>query len=98
MTPTSIPWYDTEDDFAAILGMLPVNESSGAMSYSEWVASIKRHETNLSSQGLLTMRIVVKPAAVKEWCEAHGVSVCRKSIANYAMLKMANPIVQRGSN
>ena len=89
MISTSISWYESEDDYAAILAMLPAGESHMVMSYADYMAIIQGQEANLSHMGFLPRRIVIKPAAFKEWCELEGRPVDRKSISTYST-KMLN--------
>jgi hypothetical protein len=98
MTPTSIPWYESEADFKAILSMVPAHEARGASDYSGWVALIDKTENEIKSRGGLPIRVTVKPSAIKRWVEENRTIVCRASIATYAGLMMTNPMTGSGSN
>ncbi len=98
MMPTSIPWYESEDDFNAVLGVLPVSESYNAFSYTEWVTQIQGIEKDIVCRGQLPIRVTVKPSAIEEWCKARGLLICRKSIMDYAMMRMGASIVDRSKN
>jgi hypothetical protein len=98
MMPVAVPWYESEEDFITILEMLPVNESGGAMSHAEFIASIKRHEAKLAQGGFLPRRVTIKPAAIKAWCQACGKSVQRSTLNEYAMLQLGSQVLDKGKN
>ena len=89
MISTSIAWYESEEDYAAVLAMLPTEETCTAMSYADYIAIIQGQEVNLSHMGFLPKRIVIKPTALKAWCESEGRPVDRKAVSAYST-KMMN--------
>jgi len=94
----SLPWYASEEDFKAILAMVPASESATAFSYERWVERIKGIEAQFIRDGNTPIRVTIDPQAVKMWCDENGVLVCRASISQYATLQHAKKAVNRRNN
>jgi hypothetical protein len=86
--PLSIPWYETEDDFKAILDLIPFEESKTFVRYSEWTKRIKRLENEKQQEGFTPLRITIKPESIKMWRQTNDVLISRSSIADFALKKM----------
>lgn len=82
---TSIPWYESIDDFAAILKMLPATEASNSMAYSAWMHSVEEAEKALIKRGMIPVRIIVKPNKLETWAKEKLLPLCRKTVAQYAL-------------
>jgi len=87
LMPTAIPWYETEEDYLTVTGMLGLSEDDSLMSYRNWVAALERHEEELQSRGAITRRIPVDPITLKAWCNRNNLSVSRPAITEFIMLK-----------
>lgn len=98
MTQTSTPWYESEDDFNAIVAMLPFEESTTAVSFSEWRERMKAFEDEMHSRGQISLRQIVKPAAIKAWVEERGLDFCWDVVTRYAYVKAAEMLSRGGSN
>ncbi len=92
---TSIPWYENADDFAAILQMIPATESRNAVTYQAWVHSIVEAEKTLIMRGMIPIRISVKPEKLGAWAGNKSLPLCRQTIAQYAMEKLALQVLHR---
>jgi hypothetical protein len=84
----AVPWYDSEEDFKAILELVPFEESKDAISYQEFVAYTQRKEDVYKAKGKIPFRVVIYSLSVKEWCNAHDVFLCGAGITQYAIKKM----------
>ncbi len=98
MLPTSLPWYESEDDFQAVLAVLPVEEAKDPLSFDEMVIRLKEIEKKAVQNGQAVHRIIIKPAAIKKWCEDNHRRVCRAAINDYAGLKLGMLLVLKGKN
>jgi hypothetical protein len=98
MIPSSLPWYESEADFQAILSILPIEESKNPLSYQEMLVRLEELEKQQVNAGQMVQRIVIKPAAIKEWCDKFQRKVCRGSIRDYAGFKMAELVASKGQN
>jgi hypothetical protein len=97
MLSTPISWYESEDDYSAVLVMLP-SDPHMARSYADYLSIIQRNEANLSRLGFLPLRIVIKPTAFKKWCELEGMPLDRKSIAAYTIKMLKGRISSARKN
>ena len=79
-----LPWYACEEDFLAVIRMLPAEERNGAVSYQEFSAWIDAEEDAFYQSGVSTWRVTVKASALKTWCNANHLPVCNSSIERYA--------------
>jgi len=95
--PTSVPWYESEEDFLAILKLVPPSETRGA-SYEAYLSAIRQSEDFMRRNGNLSIRVTIKPAAIKVWCDDNGAAICRASIAEYARDEMMKRLDRKGTN
>jgi hypothetical protein len=86
----SVPWYETEDDFKTILTLVPFEESQSFIPYPKWTKWVETLEEEQKQKGYIPYRVNIKAAAIKAWCEANDTIICRKSISEYALWKMAS--------
>ena len=93
----SLPWYSSAEDYAAILEMVPASESAAALPYSDFVSYLKTLESGVALGGQLPMRIEIKPAVIKAWCEKNNTPICRKAIADYAHVQMIERLDSRNN-
>jgi hypothetical protein len=93
----SLPWYSTEEDYVAILEMVPASESASALPYREFISYLETLESGVALGGQLPMRIEITPGAIKAWCENNNTPVCRKAIADYAHMQMIERLDSRNN-
>jgi hypothetical protein len=79
----TLPWYSSEDDYKAVLALVPSQESTNAPPYKDFVSFVETMERRFPSAEQRPHRIELKPDALKTWCESKGESVCAASIQKY---------------
>jgi hypothetical protein len=90
---TSVPWYESAEDFEKILRMIPEAESQDALDYQAWTKTIDEAEASLRRRGQEPVRITIKPAAIDSWARKQSLPVCRRTIARYALENLAHEIL-----
>jgi len=91
---TSVPWYESAEDFAAILKKIPGSESKDALDYDAWIKTIENAELALRQRGQEPVRITIKPSAIDSWARKQSLPVCRRTIARYAMEILAHQLLK----
>jgi hypothetical protein len=82
-----VPSFPSQEDYDALTKLLPPEESATALPYSEVAAFFEKLDRTFPPGSPGPVRVEVKPAAVKAWCEANGQPVCRASIVQYVESK-----------
>jgi hypothetical protein len=85
----AIPWYETDDDFKAILELAPFDESKLFKPHGQWIKNVEIQEQKLQAEGHRTYRVKITAAAIKTWVESRDAIVCREEITNYAIAQMS---------
>jgi hypothetical protein len=93
-----IPFYATEQDYRDVLRLVPAAESCGAIPYADFLKFVEKARAQATMGGYLPVRVKIEPQAVKVWCEAKGVPVCRKSISAYGMAMLGNRLLRLDDN
>ena len=81
---TSIPWYD-EENYFAVLSMLPESEREDAIPYPAFKATVEDSEKDLHRTGHVTHRVPIDAVALKHWCNKKGLQFTREAIGQYGV-------------
>ena len=85
MLPVAVPWFESDADFEAVCAMITGEESADPVPFSELVAIEHTKEQKIRDDGQWPVRITVKAAAVKAWCDARDLPVSQISLAQYCV-------------
>lgn len=91
---TSVPWYESAEDFEQILRMIPDAESQDALDYQAWTKTIEEAEASVRRRGQEPVRITIKPSAIASWAQRKALPVSRRTIARYALENLAHQILK----
>jgi hypothetical protein len=98
MIPVAVPWYESQDDFNAILDILPVEEAKRAHTFERTRENSIRFEKLAADAGQMPVRVKIDSASIQSWCKDNKRRVTIHAIRDYSIMKAAEGILERGSN